>query len=118
MTETVRQPWRRRTTYDNQYPWLLYRYSLPDVVAWCLGVARIRVECMICGKQEGRWLRLWITRPEVGQRIRRQIIEQHEHREMRWAPYAWERPHANHLAWFRWRERQKRLGVYGSGSRG
>lgn len=94
--------WHQRTTYDKTSPWVMYRYLIPDALAWLIGFSLVRTQCLICGTIERHWLRVWRADSRVGQRIRLRTIERHQHGNLRYNPSLWVLPRGNPAGWREW----------------
>ena len=98
---------QRRTTYDQDAPWLTYRYLIPDAFAWALGWCVVRTECAICGEHQHRVIGTW-GKSRPNHPARQAWLEQHQHRQLRWQPQYWVMPFANPQAWREWRRLHER----------
>lgn len=101
-----RRNMKPRITYVNDYPWIQYRYWMPDLLCWILGFTIIRSQCFICGYQTTIWKWLWGDHVTRGHRQHRAYVAQHEHKTMRYQPMTWCYPAANYRAYKEWRARQ------------
>lgn len=95
-----------KSTYETTQPWVLYHYGLTHDRWWpfwnstrVLGRARIRMECMVCGRREIASLKIprlgAVPAPKSGRHpIRERFLADHAHPD-RGAPMSWAVPLAN-----------------------
>lgn len=94
------------STFESTQPWVLYHYGFTHDAWWpfwnstrVLGVAKILMECAVCGETKVARLRIPrfgpVPQPKSGRHpVRERFLAEHRHPD-RGAPMSWARPLAN-----------------------
>ena len=106
-------PERRRdksmSMFETSQPWVAYHYGLTHDMWWpfwsstrVLGVAKIRMECAVCGRSEIARMKIprfgAVKEPASGRHpLRERFLAEHAHPD-RGAPMSWAKPLLNAAA--------------------